>query len=191
MRRDFSSEPVSREIVDSLLETALTAPTAGNTQGVEWLLIETADARRRFFEAATDGGFLDDPGELAGLLRAPVIAVPFADPASYVDRYSEPDKRSSGLAGLEASQWPVPYWTVDAGFGAMLFLLAAEAQGLGAAFFRLHRPAGDVLAAFGLPPDATVIGAVALGWPAPGSSGPLGSARRSKRPFAERVHRPA
>ena len=69
-----------------------------------------------------------------GLLDAPVILLPFADPKAYVDRYAEPDKAATGLgAGTDA--WPAPYWTVDASMAVMTLLLAAEDAGLGALFF--------------------------------------------------------
>jgi nitroreductase len=192
MRRGFSPEALSPELVDDLLKVALTAPSAGFTQGVEWFVLEEAEDRGRFFEVTSDEGFVSRPGPTAGILAAPVIVVPVVDPKAYERRYAEGDKAPSGLAGVPREQWPVPYWTVDAAFGVMLLLLAAEDAGLAALFFRLHRPAHVLEGAFSIPPGADVIGAVALGWPDRDDPGPVGSsARRPRRPFDELVHRGA
>ena len=93
-----------------------------------------------------------------------MIVLPLADPAAYLARYAEVDKARSGLAGLAAADWPVPYWLVDASFSAMLMLLAARDVGLGALFFRLHQDPGPLLAALGVPEGRQVIGALALGY---------------------------
>ena len=101
------------------------------------------------------------------LLDAPVIAIPLADPRAYVERYSEADKRASGLgAGTEA--WPAPYWTVDTSMSVMTMLLAAEDVGLGALFFGIFRGERELRRALGIPPVMQILGAIALGYPAPG-----------------------
>jgi nitroreductase len=185
-RRFAEGSPVPPAVRDRLLAAALTAPTAGNSQGVDFLVLEDPAARRRFFEMTADRAWLGGGGA-GGILAAPLVVLPIADPAAYVDRYSAPDKSASSLAGLPAGKWPVPYWLVDAAFATMLLLLGAADAGLGALFFRLHRPAGRYLAATGVPAGRRVIGAVAIGHPAPdaGRSGPSRPARRS---VAERTH---
>ncbi|MGH9296006.1 MAG: nitroreductase family protein [Acidimicrobiales bacterium] len=200
MTRCFSEETVEAGAVDRIVASALSAPSAGFTQGVEWLVLTTAEERRSFFEAVSEEGFLDDASRLAGLRRAPVVLLPVAAPGAYVGRYAEPDKRSSRLYGLPASRWPVPYWTVDAAFATMLVLLAAEDEGLGALFFHLgpHRPRLE--AAFSLPSASSIIGAVALGHPCLGEahdksrskespSSRASPRRRARRPLGEMVHR--
>ncbi|MGH9169331.1 MAG: nitroreductase family protein [Acidimicrobiales bacterium] len=164
MHRAFSPDPLGRPVLERLLRMAAAAPSAGFTQGVDWLVLESAVDRARFFEATCEAVWLAAPGPLGGLLRAPAILVPVADPTAYTSRYSESDKASSGLAGLPAESWPVSYWTVDAAMGVMLLLLAVEDAGLGALFFRLHRPVGVLLEAFAIPAGRQVIGAVAAGW---------------------------
>ena len=72
------------------------------------------------------------------LLDAPVIAIPLADPRAYTERYSEADKKATGL-GAGAEAWPAPYWTIDASMSVMTMLLAAEALGLGALFFGVFK----------------------------------------------------
>jgi nitroreductase len=120
-----------------------------------------------------------------------VLLLPLADPGAYVERYAEPDKRTTGL-GEGAEAWPVPYWTVDTAFAIMTLLLAAEAQGLGALFFGIFRGEAEMRTALGIPADLELLGAVAIGWPRPGSDEqvrPGRSAARRRRSPAEIIHR--
>jgi nitroreductase len=98
------------------------------------------------------------------LLDAQVIALVFADPLAYVERYSEHDKAHTGL-GASAEAWPTPYWTVDASFAAMTMLLAAEDAGLGALFFAVFSGEKELCARLHVPEAMQLIGAIALGWP--------------------------
>jgi hypothetical protein len=97
-----------------------------------------------------------------GLLDAPVILLPFADPKAYVDRYGEPDKVATGL-GVGPDAWPVPYWTVDASMSVMTLLLAAEDEGLGALFFGVFRGERELRRTLGVPPALQLLGAISLG----------------------------
>jgi nitroreductase len=166
MTRRFDPDPVPDEVLDRIVTTAGRAPSAGKTRGVELLVLRSSAERALFWELASGREWRAHGPGSAGLLAAPVIIVPVADPDAYVARYAQPDKTSTALSGLGASDWPVPYWIVDASFTAMLLLLAATDEGLGALFFQLHAPAGAVLAGFGLPTTRVLIGALALGRPA-------------------------
>ena len=132
MVRSFSTEAVDRATVDQILHAALRAPSAGNTAGTAWVVLEGPAQTAVYFDATTDAGWRDrHPARAEGLRRAPVVLLAYASPDAYVDRYSEQDKAASGLgAGVEA--WPVPYWVGDAAFGVMAVLLAAVDAGLGA-----------------------------------------------------------
>jgi hypothetical protein len=69
-------------------------------------------------------------------------------------------------------------------------LLAASAEGLGALFFALHHPPGPLLAHLGVPPGWEPLGAVALGWPAPGWRARFGgSASRGRAELQSVIHR--
>src|SRR5262249_27720973 len=124
------------------------------------------------------------------LLDAPVLAIVLSDAGAYLSRYSEPDKARTGL-GASADRWPVPYWTVDASFAAMLVLLAATNEGLGALFFGIFEREAELLAELGVPSDRQAIGTIALGWPDVDADAarPGLSAARSKRPLDGMVHR--
>ena len=40
MVRSFAADPIDRDTVDGILQAALRAPSAGNTRGVAWLILE-------------------------------------------------------------------------------------------------------------------------------------------------------
>lgn len=184
MCRDYTDRPVAPELVDRLLDRARRAPSAGHTQGWSFLVLEGGTDTRRFWKAAADPGWLSAPS-LPGLLRAPVVVVPWCSEAAYRRRYAESDKEPAGPAG----SWRVPYWLVDVSFATMLLLLGAEAEGLGALFFALRPGAAQRLRSeFAVPLEWEPLGGLVLGWPAP-DRGPAGSARRGRRPLDEVVHR--
>jgi nitroreductase len=106
-----------------------------------------------------------------------------------VARYAEPDKVATGL-GESADAWPVPYWTVDTSFAAMLMLLAAVDEGLGALFFGIFAGADELLRSLGVPETYSAIGTIALGWPDAERDRPgLSSATRGRRGLDDVVHR--
>src|SRR6476659_6948102 len=157
MVRDYDPDrPVRGDVRERLLEHAVRAPSAGFSQGWAFLVLESARERDRFWTATTDGGTPD--GWLTRMRRAPLLIVPMSDKDAYLARYAEPDK---GWTDRDESRWPVPYWDVDAGMAALLMLLTAVDEGLGASFFGIppeyHE---DVLAAFSIPHDRSIVGVV-------------------------------
>ena len=126
MTRAFDPHrPVPADVLDDLVDAASRAPSAGKTQGWHLVVLEGPDTARFWditLPADRRAGF-----GWPGLLDAPLLLLPLADPGAYVARYAEPDKRTTGL-GEGAEAWPVPYWTVDTSFAVMTLLLAAEAQ---------------------------------------------------------------
>jgi nitroreductase len=190
MTRAFDpARPVTPEVLDELVDLASRAPSAGKAQGWHLVLLE-GDDTVRFWDVTLPPERRDGFG-WPGLLDAPVIALPLADPDAYVRRYAEPDKAATGL-GRSPDAWPVPYWTVDTGFAVMTLLLAAEDRGLGALFFGVFQGEAELRSALGLPEHLELLGAIALGWPAvdPDRPEPPGrSAGRRRRPPAEIIHR--
>ena len=85
--------------------------------------------------------------------------------------------------------WPVPYWYVDTAFAAMVALLAAVDEGLGALFFGQFEHEAAVQAALGIPADRRPVGTIALGYAAPADDRPSRSAARPRRPLDDVVHR--
>ncbi len=190
MVRNFDPDrPVPPQTVDRLLDLAIRAPSAGFAQGWAFLVLTTPDERDRFWSATTPVGAADKPvhesGWLAGMRRAPLLVVPHGSRDAYLDRYAEPDK---GWTDRDEARWPVPYWYVDAGFASLLMLLGAVDAGLGACFFGIPpERIATYRGAFGVPPEYTPVGALAVGYPAPDRRSP--SLRRGRRPVAEVTHR--
>jgi nitroreductase len=191
MCRDFESRAVPAPLVDALLDAARRAPSAGYSQGVAFLVLDTPADVARFWDVNLPADRRPS-FSFPGLLRAPVIVVPCVSSQVYVARYAEPDKASTGL-GEGAERWPVPYWYVDGGASVMALLLAATDAGLGALLFGLFERAAVLRAAFGIDDAWEPLGAVALGWPAPGALGRVegSAATRIRRPLSEVVHRGA
>lgn len=176
---------VEPEVVDALLAAALAAPSAGNTQGWDFVVLEGPTQTARFWDVSlpTDrrAGFA-----WPGLLDAPVLVCPVADADAYVRRYGEPDKASTGL-GESADAWTFPYWLTDTAFATMSLLLAATDRGLGACFFGLFGRQAAVCDVLGIPDGHTPIGMVAVGHRVPDAPGR--SAGRARRGPDEIVHR--
>lgn len=163
MVRSFADRPLAPGLVPHLVDAALRAPTAGNTRGTAWVVLEGHAETQRYWLAATDAEWRSRSRRWGGLSRAPAIAVSLSSPDAYAVRYAAPDKRAA--AGSGAADWPVPYWVADAAFGAMTLLLGATAEGIGACFLGNFRNEGAVLHALGVPGGWRLFGAVALGHP--------------------------
>ena len=162
MTRAFSTRPVDSALISQIVDLASRAPSAGKTQGWHALIISSTDTAKFWDDTLAvekREGF-----RWKQLLDAPVIALVFADPAAYVERYSEHDKAHTGL-GASTEAWPTPYWTVDASFAAMTMLLAAEDAGLGALFFGVFHGEQQLRTRLCVPDAMELIGAIAIGWP--------------------------
>jgi nitroreductase len=186
MVRSFSDEPVAPQLLDRLLADALRAPSAGNSQGRDLLVLEGRDQTARFWDVTLPSE-RRETFAWPGLLRAPVLVLPLADPSRYVARYAEHDKAATGLGSGEDA-WPVPYWTVDTAFVAMSLLHGVVDAGLGALFFGIFRNEAVLLERLGVPDGHRPIGAIAIGHP-DGGDGPGRSAGRTRRPLDDAVHR--
>ena len=185
MTRNFTDRPLPGGVVDSWLADALRAPSAGHTQGREFVVLEGPEQTATYWDATTDAAWRARSRRFEGLSRAPVIVLPFADPESYVSRYREPDKAVADGTDVE---WVVPFWFVDAAYATMTLLLRAVDDGLGAAFLGNFRGEDALRTALGVPDRFRWLGAVLLGEPArpdPSSA----SLPRGRRPFDEVVHR--
>ncbi len=166
--------PVPREQLNTLLKLAIRAPSAGHTQGWQFLVLDDITSRERYWSATSD-----DPPDpwLTRMRTAPALIVFFSDRTAYLERYAEPDK---GWTDRDEQRWPVPYWHIDTGMAAMIFLLAAQDAGLAACFFGVPPDRWPALfAAFHVPARLAPVGVVSLGHPAPDVRSP--SLRRGRR----------
>lgn len=184
MVRSYTSDPVDPEVLDRILHNATRAPSAGFSQGWAFLVLDTPEDVRRYWEATAD---VDNPDAwLTGMMQAPVIVIPCSSKAAYLDRYAEPDK---GWTDRDEAHWPMPFWHMDTAMATMLILQTVVDEGLGALYFGIP-PESDaaVRLAFDIPDSFDPIGAVTIGHPA--SGGAKGSpTRRQRVPVGDVVHR--
>jgi nitroreductase len=185
MVRDYDpSRPVPDAVVERLLEHAIRAPSAGFSQGWAFLVLSEPADRDLFWSVTTTDSSPD--GWLTRMSRAPLLVVVLSSKDAYLDRYAEPDK---GWTDRDEARWPVPYWDVDAGMAALLMLLTAVDEGLGACFFGVPADrVGGLRTAFGVPSSHRPVGVVSVGYPG-GENRRSPSLRRGRRGVGEVVHR--
>ena len=186
MVRSFSDEPVEPEVLQRILSDALRSPTAGNTRGTAWVVLEGPEQTAVYFDATTDEEWRRQSRRWEGLRRAPAILLAYSCPDLYVARYSEPDKVGSGLGG-DAASWPVPYWIGDAAFGVMAVLLGAVDVGLGACILGTFRGEAALAERLCVPEGWQLFAAVAMGKP-DGNDHPSPSLVRNGPDHSERIH---
>jgi nitroreductase len=185
MVRRYRPDPVDPAVLDRMLANAVRAPSAGFSQGWEFLVLDTPADVHRFWTATTPAP--EEPDDwLDGMRSAPALIVPMSDKDAYLDRYAERDK---GWTDRDESRWPVPFWHMDTAMAALLVLLTAVDEGLGACFFGIPPESlAGFRAEFGVPEEVMPVGALTIGHPAPGGV-PGSPARRPRRSMAEVVHR--
>jgi nitroreductase len=181
VRRFDPDRPVPDDVVDRVVAAGLRAPSAGFSQGWDFVVL-TGEDRSAFWAATADG---PPDAWRRGVSAAPALVLCLSDPDAYLDRYAEPDK---GWTDRDPARWPVPYWDVDTGMAALCMLLAAVDEGLGALFFGVPpgRPQA-VRTAYGVPPGRRLVGVVAIGHELARVDG--SSRTRARRPTAQVVHR--
>jgi nitroreductase len=176
MVRRFDRRAVPRDVIDRVIDVGRRAPSAGFSQGLELLVLDTPTRD-------PDLGW-----EAEAVAQGPtVLILPLPDARRYLDRYAQPDKIDFGMD--EEANWPVRFWEIDAAMAAMLILLAAVDEGLGGWFFGITHGERELLDLFGVPGHLRAIGIIGLGYRAADEE-PTGSWRkRRRRPLEEQIHR--
>ena len=157
--RAFSDRDISDGDVELLVEAACWAPSAGNRQPWEFVVVRGWEGKRRLVEAAHGQSFIAE---------APVVFVVCADPGRSASRY--------GRRGVEL------YCLQDTAAAVQNLLLTAAANGLGGCWigaFDEDRAARAV----GAPAGVRPIAIVPVGYPA--ESPPP----RPRRRLSEVIHR--
>ena len=188
MIRNYAETPVDRGVVDRAIRNATHAPSAGFSQGWGFLVLDTPEDVRRWWESTTDPAELAAPDAwLTGMMRAPVVIVPCSSKAAYLRRYAESDK---GWTDEDEARWPMPFWHMDAAMASLLILQTAVDEGLGSCFFGIP-PERDaaVRREFGIPDSHDPVGVITIGHRAE-DAGTAGSpSRRPRRPLDDVLHR--
>ena len=185
MVRTFDQRPVPPAAIDRVVDIGRRAPSAGFSQGLELLILDTPETVADFWEITRDPDHGWDAADVAA--GPPVLVLPLPDAKRYTDRYSEPDKIAFGMD--DEANWPVAFWEVDAAMAAMLMLLAAVEEGLGGWLFGITTGERALLDRFGVPPGMRPIGILGFGYPAAEERRTGSSTTRRRRPLEEQVHR--
>lgn len=141
MIRTYKSDPVPEEKIQRLLKYAVRAPSAGNLQPWEFIVVKSPETRAKLAKAAFDQ---------TSVATAPVIIATCADIQRMGSKY-----------GARGSF----YSLVDTAFASLLILLGAVEQGLGACFVGSYNP-DEVTKLFALPDHVRPVGLITIGYSA-------------------------
>ena len=175
--RHFSTEPVSDEIVNKILEAAIRAPSGGNSQPWYFLVVRDRETKRRLGEWYVRAwrALLADMSE---------------------EQAASESYRSGGDLGYQMENVPVvimvcvrlPDRDLSVTSGSSIYpaiqnlMLAARALGLGTVLTTIHtRYENEVKDFLNIPDDVSTAALIPLGYPAEGER--FGGSRR--KPLAE------
>jgi nitroreductase len=153
MCRAYSDRDVPPEKVNRILDLACRYPSAGHTEPQEFIVVRDQWVKGALARAALGQMFV---------AQAPLVIVVVSDTRRSAQRY--------GARGVRF------YSIIDGAFVAMIILLAAVDEGLGACFVAAFHDR-EVQQVLGLPTDVRPIGIIPVGYC---SEGPRRLARRSK-----------
>jgi len=157
--RAFSKRDISEDDGELLVEAACWAPSAGNRQTWEFVIVRDGANKQRLAEAAYGQYFIAE---------APVVFVVCADPSRSASRYG---RRGSELYCLQ-----------DTAAAVQNLLLTAKANGLGSCWIGAFDE-GRAAEAIGAPKGVRPIAIVPVGYPA--ESPPP----RPRRRLSEVIHK--
>lgn len=186
MVRAYTRQPVPRDALERIVTTIRRAPSAGFSQGQRFVVVTEDDGKRAIADAVGEEYYVGQGFE-PWISGAAAIVVVCTREQDYHDRYRQPDKLDEEGAEIE---WPVPYWHVDAGKAAMLVILAAIDEGLGAGVFGFpSERTSEIRALLRLPADVTPVEAITIGYPGDDTASDRLSSRgtRPRRPLDELV----
>ena len=141
MIRKYEDRPVPEEEIRALLRYAVRAPSAGNLQPWEFILVRDPEVRAKLAKAAMSQN---------SVATAPIIIATCADIQRMGEKY--------GTRGAF-------YSLVDTAFASLLILLGATERGLGACFVGAYNPE-EVSKILQLPNHVRPVGLITLGYPA-------------------------
>jgi nitroreductase len=156
--RAFKNEDVSKEIIDKLIEAAIWAPSAGNIQPWEFIIVRKPEIKRRLAEAALGQHFIEE---------APVVIVVCAN-----------EKRSSEGYGARGKTL---YCIQDTAAAIQNIHLAAYSFGLGTCWIGAFKEE-EARKILKVPNGIRPVAMIPVGHPAEAPS------PRSRRPVSQIVH---
>ncbi len=186
MVRSFTNEPVAPESIERIMDIARRGPSAGYSQGVEFVII--TDGATRATIAQPYEAMHAKSGHPNFVGQAPVHIVICANAEIYKSRYREADKMRARKDISDDDLWRIPYWYTDAGCAMMLILLATVDEGLAAGF--VGGGIGRLRRLLEIPEEYTPIGIALIGHEAADAHqfGDVSADKRPRRPLADVVH---
>ncbi len=164
MRR-LKTDPVSEELIWKVLDAAIRAPSGGNRQPWNFIVVTDAEKKRKIGEWYLDGwnavygaaqGAMQAEGDQARTLRS---ADHLANHLAEAPVFIIPTVRASGVAAVS-------------GMGSSIFpavqnlMLAARAEGLGTTLTTLHKAHdAEVKELLGVPEGVETMCLIPMGWP--------------------------
>ena len=139
--RRFKKEDIQESLIEKIIQAGVWAPSAGNLQSWELILVKNPQSREKLSEAAYMRDFI---------AQAPVVMVPCIN------------KRVSGA--IYGNRGVELYSIQDVSCAVENMLIMAHALGLGACWvgaFDEHQ----VMDLLGIPPDIRPVALVTLGYP--------------------------
>jgi nitroreductase len=196
--RTFTTEPVPRDVMERVLEGAITAPSSTNRQPWRFAVVRAAGMRKNIVDAvaartaeikaiiarshhAEDfgnyGDFFFEP-----LASAQVIVVP--QYREYPDLIANLIASGGGDPHAFSTASAMQAELVSTSAAIMALLLQAHAEGLGACMMAGPMVARrDIHQLLGIEEPWRMVGAIAVGYPTPGDA-----PARSRKPLDKVVH---
>ncbi|MCD6445589.1 nitroreductase family protein [Candidatus Bathyarchaeota archaeon] len=156
--RAFKNEDISSETVEKLIDAARWAPSAGNIQPWEFIIVKNSEVKRRLAEAALNQKFIEE---------APIVIVVCAD-----------ENRSFKGYGLRGKSL---YCIQDTAAAIQNIHLAACSLGLATCWVGAFKEE-DVRKILDVPDGVRPVALVPVGYPAEKPSPP------SRRPLSQIIH---
>ena len=181
--RQLKSDPVPAELIDRVLWAATRAPSPGNSQGWDFVVLDDAAKKARIASAVQAAmlkrvAAMPRPDRTMRLMLDGTAAMIAALGDAPVIIFVTGSVIYPPAAPMEQFTWSALYPA------AQNILLAARALGLGSVFTTLHRTAeATVREVLGLPDHIKIAATIPLGWP-DAKFGPV-----KRRPVEDFVHR--
>jgi nitroreductase len=140
--RDYKSEPVPEDVLESILEAAVHAPSSGNVQDWHFVVVKTPEGRNALAAAAFNQGFV---------AKAPVVIVVCTDLGMITKAYGD---RGRSLYSIQNTSAAIQN-----------LMLAAWDKGLGTCWIGAFNE-DEVKSAAVLPREVRPLALITLGYPA-------------------------
>ncbi|MCD8117708.1 MAG: nitroreductase family protein [Oscillospiraceae bacterium] len=165
--RQFTDQPVTREDIAALVETAAYAPSWKNTQTVRYIAVLDRELKAKIADTCV----MDHASNRRIITQAPaLIALTTTEGRSGYER-------DGGFSTAKGTHWQ----SFDAGVAAQTLCLAAHERGLGTVIMGIYDPVLTARA-LSLPEGRSVSALIALGHPAETPEAPK---RKSVEELAE------